>query len=68
MGEYSEWSSCIYTTRDPPRRDEPLKIPESVEKSTVSDVIEKPVLLFLRKMSKVENQFALIVNYYYLVV
>ncbi|KAL3530404.1 hypothetical protein ACH5RR_009726 [Cinchona calisaya] len=40
-GEYSEWSSCTFTTRDPPRRDEPLKIPESVEKSPVSDLIKK---------------------------
>ncbi|XP_027083757.1 protein ADP-ribosyltransferase PARP3 isoform X2 [Coffea arabica] len=40
-GEYSEWSSCTYTTKNPPRRNEPLEIPESVEKSPVSDLIIK---------------------------
>lgn len=40
-GEYSEWSSCTYTTRDPPRRDERLKIPESVQNSPVSDLISR---------------------------
>ncbi|CAI9105611.1 OLC1v1004573C1 [Oldenlandia corymbosa var. corymbosa] len=40
-GEFSEWSSCTYATKDPPRKDEPLKIPESVEKSPVAEVIKK---------------------------
>ncbi|KAL3518532.1 hypothetical protein ACH5RR_021121 [Cinchona calisaya] len=40
-GEYSEWSSCTFSAKDPPRRDEPLKIPESLEKSPVSDLIKK---------------------------
>lgn len=44
-GEYSEWSSCTYTTTDPPRRrDGRLKIPESVRNSPVSDVMSKHVL------------------------
>ncbi|CAI9094624.1 OLC1v1030390C1 [Oldenlandia corymbosa var. corymbosa] len=39
-GEFNEWSSWTYATKDPPRKDEPLKIPESVEKSLVAEVIK----------------------------
>lgn len=38
-GVYSEWSSCTFTARDPPRRDEPIKLPESVVDSGVAEVI-----------------------------
>lgn len=38
-GSYSEWSTCTYTTTDPPRKDEPVKLPESVQESDISDVI-----------------------------
>ncbi|XP_060169821.1 protein ADP-ribosyltransferase PARP3-like isoform X1 [Lycium barbarum] len=40
-GAYSEWSSCVYSTRSPPRREESLNIPESVGKTPVSDLLEK---------------------------
>lgn len=40
-GEYSEWSSCAYTTRDPPRKDVPLNIPESVQNSKAYDFIKR---------------------------
>ncbi|KAL0436304.1 UNVERIFIED_CONTAM: protein ADP-ribosyltransferase PARP3 [Sesamum radiatum] len=36
-GAYSEWSSCTYTSQDPPRRDEPIKLPDSVKDSGVAD-------------------------------
>lgn len=29
-GFYSEWSSCNFTTRDPPRKQEAVKLPDSV--------------------------------------
>ncbi|CAI9099122.1 OLC1v1035893C1 [Oldenlandia corymbosa var. corymbosa] len=38
--EFNEWSSWTYATKDSPRKDEPLKIPESVEKSPVPEVIK----------------------------
>ncbi|KAG9140059.1 hypothetical protein Leryth_010567 [Lithospermum erythrorhizon] len=41
IGDYSEWSTCTYSTRDPPRREQPLQIPESVEKSPVADLIKQ---------------------------
>ncbi|KAL2511120.1 Poly [ADP-ribose] polymerase 3 [Abeliophyllum distichum] len=40
-GFYSEWSTCTYTTRDPPRKDEPLKLPESVKESSIADFLKK---------------------------
>lgn len=39
VGDYSEWSSCIYSTKEPPRREESLKLPESVESTPISDVM-----------------------------
>lgn len=38
-GAYSEWSSCIYTTREPVRKDEPIKVPDSIKDSSVFKVI-----------------------------
>ncbi|CAN4107254.1 unnamed protein product [Withania somnifera] len=40
-GAYSEWSSCVYSTRSPPRKEEPLNIPESIRGTPVSGLIEK---------------------------
>ncbi|KAL3828559.1 hypothetical protein ACJIZ3_017361 [Penstemon smallii] len=40
-GVYSDWSTCTYSTKDPPRRDEPLKIPDSVKDSVVADLLKK---------------------------
>nr|GMD20526.1 poly [ADP-ribose] polymerase 3 [Ipomoea batatas] len=40
-GDFSEWSSCSYSTRNPPRKEEPLRIPESVQKTPLSDLIKK---------------------------
>nr|DAD28810.1 TPA_asm: hypothetical protein HUJ06_030278 [Nelumbo nucifera] len=30
-GAYSEWSTCIYKTRDPTRKEEPIKLPEGIK-------------------------------------
>ncbi|KAL8245420.1 hypothetical protein R6Q59_011678 [Mikania micrantha] len=40
-GSYSEWSTCTYSTRDPPRRIEPIKLPDFVQESAVSDLLMK---------------------------
>ncbi|KAJ0088192.1 hypothetical protein Patl1_33152 [Pistacia atlantica] len=37
-GMYREWSTCTFRTKDPPRREEPVKIPDSVLKSVDLDV------------------------------
>lgn len=36
---YSEWATCTYSTRNPTRKEEPTKLPDSVLKSPVSNVI-----------------------------
>ncbi|KAF3618000.1 Poly [ADP-ribose] polymerase 3 [Capsicum annuum] len=41
QGAYSEWSSCVFSTRSPPRKEEPLNIPESIVKTSIYDMIEK---------------------------
>ena len=38
-GAFSEWSSCTYSTRDPVRRKEPVKLPDSVRESSAFEVI-----------------------------
>lgn len=38
-GSYSEWSTCTYSTNDPPRIEEPIKYPDFVQDSPISDVI-----------------------------
>ncbi|POO01272.1 Poly [ADP-ribose] polymerase [Trema orientale] len=40
-GSYSEWSTCTFSTRDPPRKEEPIKLPDSVQNSPVSDLLKK---------------------------
>ncbi|XVF69157.1 hypothetical protein PTKIN_Ptkin11bG0058400 [Pterospermum kingtungense] len=40
-GSYSEWSSCVYKTRSPPRKQEPIKLPDSVLNSPVADLTNK---------------------------
>ncbi len=37
-GSFSEWSSCTFKTRNPPRKQEETKLPDSVHKSPVDDV------------------------------
>lgn len=50
-GTYSEWASCTLNTRDPPRKQEPTNLPESVEKSPASDVITPlPIIFFIFEM------------------
>ncbi|OIT08015.1 PREDICTED: poly [ADP-ribose] polymerase 3 [Nicotiana attenuata] len=61
QGAYSEWSSCVYSTRDPPRREEPLNIPDSVGKTPVSDLIEKhrdPKSRLKREITGADKPFA----------
>ncbi|XP_040863053.1 protein ADP-ribosyltransferase PARP3 isoform X4 [Glycine max] len=36
-GFYSEWASCTFSTRNPPRKQEPIKLPDSVQNSLASD-------------------------------
>lgn len=38
-GFLSEWSSCTFSTKDPPRKQEPTKIPDSVLNSPVTHVV-----------------------------
>ncbi|KAH8498007.1 hypothetical protein H0E87_017069 [Populus deltoides] len=40
-GLYSEWSSCTFKTRTPPRKEEPLKLPDSVLNSSVAELLKK---------------------------
>ncbi|KAL5763768.1 hypothetical protein ACOSQ2_016362 [Xanthoceras sorbifolium] len=40
-GMYSEWSTCTFKTKNPPRKEEPVKLPDSVLKSDVSDFLKK---------------------------
>ncbi|KAG7950563.1 hypothetical protein I3843_13G120700 [Carya illinoinensis] len=40
-GFYSEWSSCTFSTKDPPRKQEPTKLLDSVLKSPVAELITK---------------------------
>ncbi|KAB1227213.1 Poly [ADP-ribose] polymerase 3 [Morella rubra] len=40
-GFLSEWSSCTFSTKDPPRKQEPTKIPDSVLNSPVTHLIKK---------------------------
>ncbi|KAK4492261.1 hypothetical protein RD792_003064 [Penstemon davidsonii] len=38
-GAYSEWSSCTFSTKEPPRKD--LKLPDSVKESAVGDMLRE---------------------------
>lgn len=38
-GSYSEWSSCTFKTSNPPRKEEPIKLPDSVLNTPIADVI-----------------------------
>ncbi|WVZ02428.1 hypothetical protein V8G54_023234 [Vigna mungo] len=40
-GFYSEWASCIFRTRNPPRKQEPIKLPDSLQNSVPSDLLKK---------------------------
>ncbi|XP_021716389.1 poly [ADP-ribose] polymerase 3-like [Chenopodium quinoa] len=40
-GELSEWATCTYKTKNPPRKQDPIKLPESVLDSPVSDLLKK---------------------------
>ncbi|XP_057534102.1 protein ADP-ribosyltransferase PARP3 isoform X1 [Amaranthus tricolor] len=40
-GALSEWSSCTYKTKNPPRKQDPIKLPDSVMKSPISDLLKK---------------------------
>ncbi|KAE8734834.1 Poly polymerase 3 [Hibiscus syriacus] len=40
-GTYSEWSSCVYKTRRPARKQEPPKLPDSALNSAVADLLNK---------------------------
>ncbi|KAL4591713.1 hypothetical protein LXL04_004684 [Taraxacum kok-saghyz] len=38
-GAYSEWSTCTYSTNDPPRTEEPIKYPDFVQDTPISDLL-----------------------------
>ncbi|XP_071700708.1 protein ADP-ribosyltransferase PARP3 [Rutidosis leptorrhynchoides] len=40
-GSYSEWSTCTYSSRDPNRLDEPIKYPDFVQESAISELLKK---------------------------
>ncbi|XP_065868519.1 protein ADP-ribosyltransferase PARP3 isoform X2 [Euphorbia lathyris] len=41
-GFYSEWSSCTFKTRsNPPRKEEPVRLPDSVLNSPIADLLKK---------------------------
>ena len=37
-GAYSEWSTCTFNTREPPRKEEELVIPDSIKETPAYDV------------------------------
>ncbi|GAB2242449.1 hypothetical protein Droror1_Dr00019224 [Drosera rotundifolia] len=40
-GTYNEWSSCTYKAREPPRKKEATKLPDSVQNSPIKDLLRK---------------------------
>ncbi|KAF8029409.1 hypothetical protein BT93_E1959 [Corymbia citriodora subsp. variegata] len=40
-GAYSEWASCTFSAKSPPRREETIKLPDSVLNSTIADLLKK---------------------------
>ncbi|XP_074289208.1 protein ADP-ribosyltransferase PARP3 [Silene latifolia] len=40
-GALSEWSTCTYKTKNPPRKEDPIKLPDSLQKSSVYDLLKK---------------------------
>ncbi|KAK1398596.1 hypothetical protein POM88_008459 [Heracleum sosnowskyi] len=38
---YSEWSTCTFTTRDPPRREEPLVLPDFIKETPVYNLLKE---------------------------
>ncbi|KAJ4847116.1 Poly [ADP-ribose] polymerase 3 [Turnera subulata] len=40
-GFYSEWSSCTFKTKNPTRKEESIKLPDSVLKTPVADLLKK---------------------------
>ncbi|KAI3420535.1 Poly [ADP-ribose] polymerase (PARP) [Psidium guajava] len=40
-GAYSEWASCTFSTKSPPRREEPIKLPDPVLNSPIADLLKK---------------------------
>ncbi|KAI4340457.1 hypothetical protein MLD38_025289 [Melastoma candidum] len=40
-GSYSEWATCTYSSRNPPRKEEPTKLPDSVLNSPAADLLKK---------------------------
>ncbi|CAN0900479.1 Protein ADP-ribosyltransferase PARP3 [Linum grandiflorum] len=40
-GFYSEWSSCTFKSKNPPRKQDPTRLPDSVLNSSISDMLKK---------------------------
>ncbi|KAK1354600.1 Poly [ADP-ribose] polymerase [Heracleum sosnowskyi] len=40
-GAYSEWSTCTFNTREPPRKDEELVLPDSITESPAYDMLKE---------------------------
>ncbi|XAR60124.1 NAD(+) ADP-ribosyltransferase [Bertholletia excelsa] len=54
-GDYSGWLTCTFTTTDPRRMREPIKLPDSVQASAVSDEIKQTPK---REVGDAEKPFA----------
>ncbi|KAF8403271.1 hypothetical protein HHK36_011372 [Tetracentron sinense] len=39
-GPYSEWSACTFSMRDLPRREDPIKLPDWITNTAVSDLLK----------------------------
>ncbi|KAG1369671.1 Poly [ADP-ribose] polymerase 3 [Cocos nucifera] len=39
-GAYSEWTTCTYTTRDSPRKEQSIKVPEEIGDAVVQEWVE----------------------------
>lgn len=37
-GSYSEWTTCTHTTRESPRKKQPIKVPDEIKDPMVLDV------------------------------
>ncbi|KAL6537916.1 Poly [ADP-ribose] polymerase 3 [Orobanche hederae] len=54
---YSEWSSCTFSTRNPPRKDEPIKLPDFVEDSALADLLKEHRGVNSRSLAPTDQPF-----------
>ncbi|KAM7522518.1 hypothetical protein LguiA_012420 [Lonicera macranthoides] len=39
-GAYSKWSTCTFTTRDCPRKEEPIRFPDFIQDTAIADLLK----------------------------